>query len=405
MNQSAKERKTNAQESSSPAAPTKRDAPEQDAAGQTHDSQTQDNHAPPTQSRASRHRLIIILITLLIATWLGLGYLRYSDQFISTQDAFIGGNQTQIGPEVSGLIQSTPWQNNSNVHQGDILFTLDPTPYRLEVEAAKAGLAAAEREQKTVEAAITTAQARLKQQEAAAQQAQEHLHRLRSIKDKQFVSAQALTDAESAVAVAKAAVEQARAQLAQAKINAGKPGAQNDRIKAAQSRLAQAEYNLGKTVVRAPMSGRLANYNIEPGQPVNANQTVCSIVANNHLWVDANIKETELGKIRVGQTAKIESDIYPGHIFKGHVLSIAAGSGNAFSLLPPQNATGNWVKVTQRVPVRIVFDQTDTKLHLPIGTSTTTTIELQKNPHSYLSSLLSVIGLGGLVDHSAQPAH
>ena len=274
-----------------------------------------------------------------------------------------------------------------------MLFTLDPTPYQLTVDAAKAGLGAAEREQQTADAAITTAQAELLRQEAAAQQARDHLHRLTNIKNKQFVSEQALTDAQSALAVANAAVEQARAQLAQTKASAGQRGEENDRIKAAQANLAQAEYNLSKTVVHAPMSGRLANYSIEPGQPVNAHQTVCSIVATTHLWVDANFKETELGEIRVGQPAQIESDIYPGLVFKGHVLSIAAGSGNAFSLLPPQNATGNWVKVTQRVPVRIVLDEADTKHHLPIGTSTTTRIVLQKNPQSFLQSLLGVIGL------------
>ncbi|OZB82545.1 MAG: hypothetical protein B7X28_03430 [Halothiobacillus sp. 13-55-253] len=119
------------------------------------------------------------------------------------------------------------------------------------------------------------------------------------------------------------------------------------------------------------------------------------MVATTGLWVDANFKETDLGAVHIGQPAQIESDIYPGHVFKGHVLSIAAGAGNAFSLLPPQNATGNWVKVTQRVPVRILLDDTDTKHHLPIGTSTTTRIELTKDPHGFWQSMLNVIGLGG----------
>lgn len=354
-------------------------------------------HKPASaKSKSSRQRLVFIIVLLLIATWFGLGYLNYSHQYLSTEDAFISGNQTQIGSQVAGLIQTTPWQNNKDVQKGDILFTLDPAPFQIAVDEAQAGLATAEREQQTANAAINTAQAELMRQKASAQQAEDHLHRLTNIKNKQFVSEQALSDARSALAVAKAAVDQAQAQLAQAKTQAGAAGAQNDLIKTAQAKLAQAQYNLSKTVVRAPMSGRLANYNIEPGQTVNANQTVCSIVATTGLWVDANFKETDLGAVHIGQPAQIESDIYPGHVFKGHVLSIAAGAGNAFSLLPPQNATGNWVKVTQRVPVRILLDDTDTKHHLPIGTSTTTRIELTKDPHGFWQSMLGVIGLGGL---------
>lgn len=399
MNRTAKETKSEASLNTPPESPSAPPGAFDKASGNPR------HTAPSPQSKASRHRLFLILFLLLIATWLGLGYIRYSQQFLSTEDAFISGNQTQIGPEVSGLIQTTPWQNNKDVQKGDVLFTLDPTPYQLSVDAAKAGLSAAEREQQTADAAIITAQAELLRQEAAAQQARDHLYRLTNIKNKQFVSEQALTDAQSALAVAKAAVEQARAQLAQTKASAGALGTENDRIKAAQAKLAQAEYNLSKTVVRAPMSGRLANYSIEPGQTVNAHQTVCSIVATTRLWVDANFKETELGEIRVGQPAQIKSDIYPGRVFKGHVLSIAAGAGNAFSLLPPQNATGNWVKVTQRVPVRIVLDDTDTRHHLPIGTSTTARIELKKDPESFLQSLLGIIGLNGLVTSSKANPH
>lgn len=391
MNQTAKEKKSEASSNTSPENPSA----SPDASSKA--SKSHRHTATAAKSRASRNRLFLILFFLIIATWFGLGYIHYSHQFLSTEDAFISGNQTQIGPEVSGLIQTTPWQNNKDVQKGDVLFTLDPTSYQLTVDAAKAELSAAEREQQTADAAITTAQAELARQEAATQQARDHLHRLTNIKNKQFVSEQAITDAQSALAVANATVEQARAQLEQTKASAGERGSKNDRIKSAQAKLAQAEYNLSKTVVRAPMSGRLANYSIEPGQPVNAHQTVCSIVATTGLWVDANFKENELGEIRVGQPVQIESDIYPGRVFKGHVHSIAAGAGNAFSLLPPQNATGNWVKVTQRVPVRIVLDDTDTRHHLPIGTSTTARIELKKDPESFLQSLLGVIGLSGLV--------
>ncbi|MGC8698042.1 MAG: HlyD family efflux transporter periplasmic adaptor subunit, partial [Halothiobacillus sp.] len=243
-----------------------------------------------------------------------------------------------------------------------------------------------------------------------AQLAAEQLRRLVNINNKQFVSAQDLSNAKSAVAVADAAVNQARAALTQAQAAAGAVGNQNDRIKSAEALLAGAQYNLSKTTILAPMTGRLANYTIEPGQPVNANQPLFSMVATQQLWVDANFKETELAQVKLGASAEIDSDVYGKQVFKGKVTSIAAGAGTAFSLLPPQNATGNWVKVTQRVPVRITLDDTDTDKLLPIGTSATTRILLTPHPKSFWQSVLGVIGLAGLLDedggapHNAPPA-
>lgn len=355
------------------------------------------------KSNASRIRLIVILIILLLGAWLGLGYLRYSDQYLATEDSFINAHQVQIGAEVSGQIQSVPWQNNQAVTQGEVLFKLDPTPYQVAVDTAQAALSAAIREQDSATAAIGTAEAGLQQRIAQAQLAAEQLQRLLNINNKQFVSAQDVSNARSAVAVAEAAVNQARAALTQAKATAGAPGAQNDRVKSAEATLAGAQYNLSKTIVTAPMTGRLANYTIEPGQPVSANQPLFSMVATQQLWVDANFKETDLAKIKLGAPAEIDSDVYGKRVFRGKVTSIAAGAGTAFSLLPPQNATGNWVKVTQRVPVRITLDDTDTAKLLPIGTSATTRILLTPQPKSFWQSVLGVIGLAGLADAGGSP--
>lgn len=363
------------------------------------------NSAPPSangpgsapasdkKTSASRLRLIVLILILLLAAWLGAGYWYDTKQFLSTDDAFIGGNRVQIGAQVSGQILTAPLKNNSFVHKGEVLFTLDPTPFRAAVDAARAGIATAERQQHAAEAAIVTAQAALQQQQANARSTLDHLDRLQKMRTHQFVSAQELEDARAAYAVAEAAVNQASAALAQAKVTAGKPGEENDRIQAARAQLAQAEYALGQTEVRAPMSGILANYAIMPGQPIAADQPQFVIVAAQGVWVDANFKETDLADIHVGAPAEITSDIYPGRVIKGKVLSIAAGAGTAFSLLPPQNATGNWVKVTQRVPVRIVLDQAPDAPRLPIGTSTTTRIQRVDHPIGYWRSLLAVLGL------------
>ena len=346
----------------------------------------------PPRRRRFRRRLFVALPVLLLALWLGVGYLHYDHQFLSTDDAYIGANQVQVGAQVAGLVTKAPCHNNRDVKRGQLLFTLDPTPFQAKVASARAALKTAKRQQATAQAAVQTAQAVLNQRHAEAHKARDHLRRLNHLSDQHFVSPQDLEDARAQVSVADAAVKQAAAALAQAKVNAGPKGDGNDRIQSAKAKLASAEYALSRTRVTAPMTGILANYGLEPGQTVDANKPLFSIVATRDLWVDANFKETEVAPVHIGDAATITSDIYPGRQFKGKVVSIAGGSGNAFSLLPPQNATGNWVKVTQRVPIRVRLDDNDPAHRLPIGTSTTTRIQLIDHPLSLWQSLLAVIG-------------
>ncbi len=348
---------------------------------------------PNPAQRASRLRLVLLLILLLIGGIIGFGYLRYTDQFIRTEDAFVSGHQVQIGAEIAGQIKTVPWQNNQTVSQGAVLFTLDATPYQAAVAAAEANLAAAQRSQATAAAAVVTAQAAVAQAQASAHQAEDHLARIQRIKVQQFVSAQDLTDARAAVAVAQAGVAQANAALDQARANAGQPGQQNDRIRAAQAQLTSAEYQLRRTSITAPMTGRLANYTIQPGQPVAPAQPLFSMVATDGLWIDANFKETEIGRIHIGMPVEIHSDVFPQQKITGTVVSISAGAGTAFSLLPPQNATGNWVKVTQRVPVRIALDAKPGEPPLPIGTSATVQILRVEHPMGWLAATLSLFGI------------
>ncbi len=348
--------------------------------------------------------LFIAPLFLVLAAWLTAGYLHYDDQFASTEDAYVGADQVQVGPQVSGLIIKAPQHNNQPVHKGDLLFQIDPTPFQAQLDAAHAALKSAQRAQATAEAAVATAKATLTQREAEAQSANDHLHRLAHLSNQRFVSAQDLEDAQSQAKVASAAVAQAKAALHQVQVDAGSPGDTNDRIQAARARIASAEYALSRTQVRAPMSGILANYGIERGQTVAANQSLFSIVATKGVWVDANLKETEVGRVRIGDTARISSDLYPNRVFHGHVIAIAGGSGTAFSLLPPQNATGNWVKVTQRVPVRIQLDDTNPQQRLPIGTSTDIRINLTSHPQGFWASLLDVIHLNPHKPATAQHA-
>ena len=168
--------------------------------------------------------------------------------------------------------------------------------------------------------------------------------------------------------VALAQVEEARRQL-------GKPGDDNDRIVQAKAMLDQAQWELNNTQISAACSGQISELETQPGNVVSADKDVFVLVCDNHYWVDANFKETQLEHIRPGQSADILVDMYPHHHFKGVVENVSAAAGSVFSLLPPQNANGNWVKVIQRIPVRIKIDNPDPGFPLLVGTSTTVTID------------------------------
>ena len=182
-------------------------------------------------------------------------------------------------------------------------------------------------------------------------------------------------EAENSIKVAKAQLDVAKNQLKQAKENLGMIGNKNARIKAALAEVRNAELNLKYAYITSPVNGKLVNFTLRSGTMVQAGQMLFDIVEQNRWWVDTNYKETQLDRIRVGQSAKISVDMYPNHTFRGVVESISAGSGTAFSLLPPEQATGTWVKVTQRMPVKIVILNPSLKFPLIVGASASVTVD------------------------------
>jgi len=182
-------------------------------------------------------------------------------------------------------------------------------------------------------------------------------------------------DALRAVTVAKEAVIAAQNHLAEAKATLGKTGDQNAQIQMAQALLAQAKLNLQYTQVYSPTDGYLAKFNLQPGQTIAAYEGLFSLVKDHAWWVAANMKETDLMRIRPGQKALIHVDMYPSHVFHGVVKSISSGSGASFSLLPAENASGNWVKVTQRFSVRVMIIDPSEQFPLRVGASCTVTID------------------------------
>lgn len=257
-------------------------------------------------------------------------YWLYSQRYISTDDAYVNANIVSIAPRVSGQISHLHAQNNQFVKAGDLLLELDCDSYKVAVTKARAQLAI-----NTAECQNTIVSSK------------------RSL---QLVAVKALPKQAQDDVIAKLQTTKAAVELAKANV-------------------AQAELDLEHTKIFAPTDGWVTNMTLREGNSATANQPLFALVSNAEYWVDANLKETELGSVKPGQTAEVTLDMYPKHKFRGLVTSISSGSGAAFSLLPPQNAVGNWVKVSQRVPVKIKILNPDPAFPLRVGTTASVTID------------------------------
>jgi membrane fusion protein (multidrug efflux system) len=267
--------------------------------------------------------------------------------------------------------------DQQRVNAGDLLFEIDPANSQIALARAQAQLQLARQGASQESAAVTSAEAVLAQRRAEAANARSNWARNQQLMRSGFLSAAGGEQARTQLATAEAAVKAAEANVAQARSALGQAGDENAAVQAAAAQLKQAELDLSRTHVVAPTAGVVANLTLQPGNQVQVGVPIFVIISESEYWVDANFKETELADIRPGQKAVVKSDLYPDREFHGTVQSLSGGSGSAFSLLPPQNATGNWVKVTQRVPVRIRIDDPDPQHPLRIGTSAT--VKVAKN--------------------------
>ncbi|MFD1342591.1 HlyD family secretion protein [Litorisediminicola beolgyonensis] len=295
----------------------------------------------------------------------------------STDDAYLEANVLTIAPQVGGAIETVAVSENQHVAAGDLLFQIDTADLRASLDAAQARYddavqqtGAAITDLSSLEAQVTSARAAL----TDAEDAFERTDKLFSLGD---VAQAALDQATAARDQARAALDTAQSELAAARERAGRPGDDNPAVRAARAELTLAEIALDRTRVTAPVSGWVANLDLRPGALVSPDMPVFSLVEDGDWWVDANFKETDLARLRPGQPVDIAVDMYPGLTLSGSVKSLGAGSGAVFSLLPPQNASGNWVKVTQRFPVRISLDSRpdDAAMQLRVGASTRVTVD------------------------------
>jgi membrane fusion protein, multidrug efflux system len=335
---------------------------------------TQPSPAPARSGRRPRPRhlkWIIAAVVLVIGAFFALRYWHESSLYVTTENAYVQANQSEITALVAGTVTNVHVQDQQQVKAGDALFDIDPANYDIALLRAQAQLEIARQGASQESAGIASAQATLAQRRAEEQQAASDWSRNQELMRTGFLSAAAGQAARTKLTTAQAATKAAEADVVRARSALGRGGEENAQVQAAAAAVQAAQLDVRRTHVTSPVSGTVANFTLRPGNTVTPSVPLFVVISNQDFWVDANFKETQLKDIREGQKVEIHSDVYPDRVFHGTVQSVSGGSGAAFSLLPPQNATGNWVKVTQRVPVRIHVDDPDPRHPLRIGTSAT----------------------------------
>ena len=334
-----------------------------------------------------------ILGVVVLAGLLGYGtyWWLVASHYVSTDDAYVEATPAQITPQVSASIVAVPVRNTQYVRAGTVLVVLDSADARIAVERAQAQLQAAERAVRGDFAGVRQFTAQIAARRAQIAAARSNLDKARSDLARRerlaatgAISAEDLAAAENAYRDAKAALAAAHAQLRAAQqaravqeaVIAGSSLMNNPQVLAARAELQRAQLNLGRTVIRAPIGGIVTNDTAQVGQRVTVGAALMSVVPIYRAYVNANFKETELAGVRVGDPVTLRSDLYGDRVlYHGRVAGLAGGTGAAFALIPAQNATGNWIKVVQRLPVRIEIDPAELRRHpLRVGLSMTATI-------------------------------
>jgi membrane fusion protein, multidrug efflux system len=336
--------------------------------------------SPAPNGRTRRVGLIGLGAAVLLS---GFGYLGYwffdGRYFESTDDAYVDGDVVQVTSEVPGTVLSLNVDDTQLVHSGQLLLSLDPADAEIAVANAEADLARAVRQVRGLFAQQGELRAQIAQREQAARTADDDLQRRGGLIADGAISAEELSHARDAVTTTHANVSAAQQQLSQtvAQID-GTTITDHPQVLAAAAAVRNAALALHRTQLTAPVSGEIAKRSVQVGQRVAAGTPLLAVVPLENVWVDANFKEGQLERMRAGQPVTLRTDLY-GHqvTYHGHLAGIAAGSGNAFALLPAQNASGNWIKIVQRVPVRILLDSAELKTHpLRIGLSANVRVDL-----------------------------
>jgi membrane fusion protein (multidrug efflux system) len=337
--------------------------------------------APETERRKRPWRLILMLSVPILLLAIG-GYMWLtSGRYVSTDNAYVQQDMVSVAPEVNGIISQVLVHENQRVHRGDILFRLDPRPFRIALAQAEAQIAGAEVQVNQLEARSSGTAADIQGAEANLAYQQREFARLDELMRRGWITRTRYDESLHNLQEARERLSNARAAsvTAQSALR-GSGSADQPAVEAARVAREQALLNLSRTEVRAPADGVISQTDrLQAGATAVVGVPVVTLVRSATSYVEANYKETDLANMYVGQPAEIRIDAYPGVHITGHVASIGAGTGSQFSVLPAQNASGNWVKVRQRVPVRIAIDG-DPGRPMLAGLSAEITVDTQSRP-------------------------
>ena len=321
--------------------------------------------------------LLLILILAGVGTWAW--YSLVGRWHESTDDAYVNGNVVEITPLVGGTVTSIGADDGDLVHAGQVLLRFDPADSEVALQAAEAKLARTVRQVRGLYSNVDSLKAQLQTRQAELQKAQQDYNRRKVLADSGAIAAEEVAHSRDDLTVAQAAVNSARQQLnTSTALVDDTVVSSHPEVMAAAADLRQAYLDHARTTLVAPVTGYVAKRTVQLGQRLQPGTATMAVIPLDEVWVDANFKETQLRDMRIGQPVEITADLYGSEVtYSGTVDSLGAGTGSAFALLPAQNATGNWIKIVQRVPVRIHLAPEQLKTHpLRIGLSTVAEVDL-----------------------------
>ena len=343
---------------------------------------------PPKSRRGFLLRALAVVLVLAGIGW-GLWYFLEGRWYEETDDAYVNGNVVQITPQVPGSVVTIGADDGNLVHAGDVLVKLDPADADVALQQARANLAGTVRKVRGLYSNVSGAQAEVAVRKVAVDKAQADYNRRRDLAKSGAISAEELSHALDALTSAQSALTTAQQQLQSNKVLVDDTVvASHPDVQTAAARLRAAYLDDVRTSIIAPVDGYVAKRSVQLGQRVAPGTPLMAVVPLHEVWIDANFKETQLSSMRIGQPVEIRADVYGGKVsYKGKVESLGVGTGSAFSLLPAQNATGNWIKIVQRVPVRVFFTDAKQLEEHPLRIGLSTKVEV--NLHDQSGALLA----------------
>jgi membrane fusion protein, multidrug efflux system len=350
----------------------------------------------PNANNGKRKRMmtLLVLVIVIAAIAYGLYYFLVARFSESTDDAYVNGNVVQITPQVTGTVVSVNADDTQTVKIGDPLVVLDPADSRIALQQAEANLGQTVRQVRGLFADDSQYEAQVAVRQADLSRAQDDLRRRMQVAQTGAVSQEEISHARDAARSAQAALEAAQQQLvANQALTANTTIANHPNVMAAAAKVRDAYLTNARNTLPAPVTGYVAKRSVQVGQRVSPGTPLMSVVPLNSLWIDANFKEVQLKHMRIGQPVEMTADVYGSSVvYHGKVVGFSAGTGSAFSLLPAQNATGNWIKVVQRLPVRISLDPEDLQKHpLRIGLSMQVDVDIKNDAGSQLGNAQNTV--------------